>query len=91
MRHLISQLMDEELLNSLYLSETASEFIERIHVLLMDEFNHLQNYAPLEISHEIKNEIINEVTEVYRIKTYGFYNLTNFKKALKTRKNEPTL
>lgn len=85
MRHLISQLMDEEFLNSLYKAETGSEFIQRIHDQLMDEMKHLQSYAPMAFTSEIKEEIIKEVTDIYRVKTYGFYNLQDYKKSLETK------
>ena len=85
MRHLISQLMDEEMLNSLFKTETTAEFIERIHMHLMDEMNHLHQYAPLVFTEEIKEEIIKEVTEIYRIKTYGYYNIQDYKKSLECK------
>ncbi len=82
MKLLIAQIIDEEIQNSLYPAESTSEFIERVHGQLMEEFNHLQSYAPLEISGEIKEEIISAVTEVYRMKTYGHYNIQSYKKSL---------
>ncbi len=82
MKLLIAQIIEEEIQNSLFPAETAVEFIERVHRQLMEEFNHLQNYAPLEISGEIKEEIISAVTEVYRMKTYGFYDLPSYKRSL---------
>lgn len=85
MKLLIAQIIEEEIQNSLFPAETAAEFIERIHQQLMEEFNHLQNYAPLEISGEIKEEIISAVTEVYRMKTYGFYDLPSYKKSLTSK------
>jgi hypothetical protein len=85
MKLLIAQIIEEEIQNSLFPAETAVEFIERIHRQLMEEFNHLQNYAPLEISGEIKEEIISAVTEVYRMKTYGFYDLPSYKRSLTSK------
>ena len=85
MKLLISQIIDEEILNSLHPAETTAEFIERVHHQLMQEFNHLQTYAPLEISGEIKEEIISAVTEVYRTKTYGHYNIQSYKKSLENK------
>jgi len=82
MKLLIAQIIEEEIQNSLFQTETTSEFIERIHHQLMQEFNHLKNYAPLEISGEIKEEIIFAVTEVYRMKTYGYYDLHSYKRSL---------
>jgi hypothetical protein len=82
MKLLISQIIDEEIQNSLFPIESSAEFIQRIHTQLMAEFNHLQNYAPLEISGEINEEIISAVTEVFRIKTYGYYDLKSYKKSL---------
>ena len=58
MRHLISPLIDEEVQNSLYPMESASDFLERIHKHLMEEFNHLRSYAPLEVSAEVREEIL---------------------------------
>jgi hypothetical protein len=82
MRNLISQLMDEELLNSLHISETTSEFIERIYHLLMEEILFLKKVSASSFTQDIREEILKEVTEVYRMKTYGYYNLTCFKKSL---------
>lgn len=83
MKLLIAQIIDEEIQNSLYQTENTTEFIGRIHHQLMEEFNHLQTYAPLDISSEIREEIIFAVTEVFRAKTYGFYDLQSYKKSLK--------
>lgn len=82
MRHLISQLIDEEVQNSLYPTESATDFLERIHKHLMDEFNHLRGYAPFEVNEEIREEILKQVTDIYRIKTYGHYSLISYKKSL---------
>ena len=82
MKLLISSIIDEEIQNSLFAMENAAEFIQRVHLQLMEEFNHLQNYAPLEISGEIKEEIISAVTEVYRAKTYGYYDLQSYKRSV---------
>ena len=82
MKLLIAQIIEEEIQNSLYAMESSAEFIARVHHQLMEEFNHLQNYAPLEISGEIKEEIITAVTEVFRAKTYGYYDLQSYKRSL---------
>jgi hypothetical protein len=82
MKLLIAQIIEEEIQNSLHQSESTADFITRVHQQLMEEFNHLQHYAPLEISAEIKEEIICAVTEVFRTKTYGYYDLKSYKRSL---------
>jgi hypothetical protein len=80
MKTWIADLVDEELLSQMYLHETNSEFIARICTLFLDEIDTRKGYSPAGYGEDVFEEIENQVTEVFRIKIYGFYNLQEYRK-----------
>ncbi len=80
MKTLISQLIDEEILAQNISNETSFEFIQRICSLCLDEIETQKGYSPLGFGDDVVDEIEQEVTELFRIKTYGFYNLAEYRK-----------
>lgn len=80
MKSWIADLVDEELLSHLYLNESNKEFIERVCSICLDEIENNKGYAPTGFGDDVIDEIEQEVTEVFKIKTYGFYNLQAYRK-----------
>lgn len=82
----IAELIDEEISSHLYLNETNEEFIDRICQLYLDEIESRKGFSPRGYGVDVIQEIELEVTEVFRMKTYGYYNLQDYrKKQLKKR------
>lgn len=79
---MILQIIEEEIKVTHNLSETADQFIERIAKMFMDEIQHLKMYAPLGLDVAVAEEIQQEVLDIYRIKTYGFYSLQSYRLSL---------
>lgn len=86
MKTWIANLMDEELMSQAMLHETNEEFIQRICSLCLDEIESRKGYSPVGFGVDVILEIEQEVAEIFRIKTYGYYNLVDYKtKQLKKR------
>lgn len=80
MKSWIAELVDEELMSQMYLHETNNEFIARVCTLCLDEIESRRGYAPAGYGADVIEEIENQVTEVFRVKIYGFYNLQEYRK-----------
>lgn len=82
MKKMILQIIEEEIKSTHNLSETADQFVERVTQLFVDEFQHLKMYAPLGLDVEVIEEVQQEVLDLYRIKTYGYYSLQSYRLSL---------
>lgn len=82
MKSWIADLVEEELMSQLYINETNQEFIERVCSLCLDEIESRKGYAPYGFGVEVVDEIELAVTEIFKIKTYGHYNLQAYRKYL---------
>lgn len=80
MKSWIADLVDEELLSNQFSSETNQEFIARVCSICLDEIENNKGYAPTGFGDDVIEEIEQEVIEVFRIKTYGFYSLKDYRK-----------
>lgn len=76
---MILQIIEEEIKATHNLSETADQFVERVTQLFVEEFQHLKMYAPLGLDVEVIEEVQQEVLDLYRIKTYGYYSLQSYR------------
>ena len=79
MKTWIANLIDEELISQTINDETNQEFIERVCALCLDEIELQKGYAPQGFGESVIEEIEAEVTEVFRMKTYGFYSLAVYR------------
>ena len=80
MKTWIADIVDEELFSQLYLHETNTEFIERVCGICLTEIENAKGYSPAGYGADVMSEVEHQVTEVFRIKTYGFYNLQSYRK-----------
>ena len=86
MKSCIADLIDEEILSQLHAHETNEEFIQRICHLCLDEIESHLGYAPKGYGADVIDEIELAVIEVFRMKTYGYYDLQDYRqKHLKKR------
>lgn len=86
MKSCIAELIDEEILSHLHQHETNAQFIERICQLCLDEIESSKGFSPRGFGADVIDEIELEVTEVFRMKTYGYFNLQDYRqKHLKKR------
>ncbi len=86
MKSWIAEIVDEELLSDLYMHETGKEFIERVCTICLDKIETQKGYTPNGYGYDVIEEIEQQVIEVFRVKTYGYYNLRDFRqKHLKKR------
>lgn len=81
MKSWIAELVDEELYSQQHLHETSEQFVERVCMLCLDEIEINKGFAPTGFGEDVVNEIELEVTEVLKIKTYGFYSLQEYRKS----------
>lgn len=79
MKYLIAHLIDEEIMSTTNLGESNQDFIDRICDLILQEIAEMKAYAPAGFGYEVVDEIEQEVTEIFRKKTYGHYNLTSYR------------
>ena len=79
MKSCIAELIDEEILSHLYQHETNEQFIERICRLCIDEIQNNKGFAPNGFGADVVDEIEMEVTEVFRVKTYGYFNIQDYR------------
>lgn len=79
MKSCIAELIDEEILSHLHQHETNDEFIERICGLCLDEIYSNKGFAPKGYGADVIEEIELQVTEVFRMKTYGYYNIQEYR------------
>lgn len=82
MKSLIAALIEEELISQTFFYETDQQFIERICALCLDEIESAKGFAPYGFGRDVIEEIELEVKEVFRIKTYGHYNLNEYRKKI---------
>ena len=84
MNSFISNLLDEELYSTHFLFETTQDFIERITVVVMQEFKIHRTYVnsteQLNLAEELRLEISLDILRLLRIKTYGYYDLQSFRR-----------
>ncbi len=77
---MIAHLIDEEIFNSHYILESDTEFLKRISQQISKELAYLKKLAPSEFNQEIVDELEDQILEVYKIKTYGYLNLQDYRK-----------
>ncbi|MFN3697027.1 MAG: hypothetical protein ACK4VO_06245 [Pseudobdellovibrio sp.] len=82
MKTALIHIIEEEIKATHNLFETADQFIERISKLFLDEVKHMKMYAPLGFGIDLAEEVQQEVLEIYRIKTYGYMSLHQYRLSL---------
>lgn len=81
MKTWIADIVDEELFSQLYLHESNDEFVERVCGICITEIEGAKGYSPAGFGAEVLSEIERQVVEVFKIKTYGYYNLQDYRKS----------
>jgi hypothetical protein len=82
MKTMIAHLIEEELHQSHLSDETNQEFIQRICAMCLDEIEAGgKAYSPMGFGEDVINEIELAVTEVFKMRIYGHYNLKAYRKA----------
>ncbi len=82
MKTWIADLIEEELLPAKIVEETNTEFIQKICAMCLDELELAKAFSPLGFGDDVVNEIEIAVTEVFKIKTYGYYNINAYRAEL---------
>jgi len=80
MKTWIAEIVDEELFSQLYLNETDTAFIERVCGICLTEIESAKGYTPAGFGADVISEIERQVVEVFRIRTYGHFNLQAYRK-----------
>ncbi len=78
--------MDEHLFSDDPISETSSEFIDRICHLYLTHMESQRVYSIPQFEESVIEEIQDEAIAVFRSKIYGYYNLTHYRQMLLQRK-----
>ena len=86
MKEQIAKIMDEELFSEDPLTETSAEFIDRVCHLYLNEIEKRKLYAISHFAESVIEEIQDEAISVFRVKIYGYHNLTHYRQMLLTRK-----
>lgn len=79
MKSWIADIVEEELLSQMYSRETNTEFIERVCGICITEIENAKGYSPAGFGADVLSEVEHQVTEVFRVKTYGHYNLQAYR------------
>ena len=79
MKSQIAKIMDIELNSPRLHDETSKELIQRVCFLYVTELEKNNGYSIRQFEASVIEEIEQEVIEVYRIKTYGFQSLAQFR------------
>ncbi len=79
MKTQIAQIMDIELNSPRLHDETSQELIQRVCFLYVRELEKNNAYSIKKFEASVIEEIEQEVIEVYRIKTYGFHSLAQYR------------
>jgi len=82
MKTTIIHIIEEEIKATHNLFETADQFIERVTRLFLEEVQHMKMYAPLGFGADLAEEVQQEVLDIYRIKTYGYVSLRQYRLSL---------
>ena len=78
---MIVEIMEEELLPPHITGESNFEFIQRVCALCLDELENSKAFSPMGFGEDVVNEIELMVIEVFKVKTYGYYNLNAYRQA----------
>lgn len=78
---MIVEIMEEELLPPNITVESNFEFIQRVCALCLDELENSKTFSPMGFGEDVINEIELAVVEVFKVKTYGYYNLGAYRQA----------
>jgi len=76
------QLFEQRLYSSELETETQEEFIYRVVEDYVSDLIRMA-HIPIHCLAVLQEDLEAEVTDMLKIKTYGFYNLAEFKKSLK--------
>jgi len=82
MKTWIADIIDEELLPQRKTNESNAEFIQRICSICLIELENEKRFSPMGFGESVIDEIEEEVKEVFRIKTYGHYNIESYRLSL---------
>lgn len=82
MKTWIADIVDEELYSQLYFHESNDEFIDRVCEICITEIENAKGYSPAGYGAEVLEEIERQIVEVFKIKTYGYYSLQDYRKNL---------
>lgn len=82
MKSWIADIVDEELVSQLFFYESNDDFIQRVCEICITEIENAKGYSPAGYGADVLAEIERQVTEVFKIKTYGHYNLQEYRKSL---------
>lgn len=80
MKSWIAEIVEEELLSQQYLHETDQDFTDRVCLICIDEIERNKGFAPNGFGEDVVSEIELEVQEIFKIKTYGYFNLQDYRK-----------
>lgn len=79
MKSWIADIVEEELLSQMYIHETNADFIERVCGICITEIESAKGYSPAGYGADVMSEVEHQVTEVFRVKTYGYFNLQTYR------------
>lgn len=79
MKTWLIDLIEEELTCLDFKNETHDDFIIRICAQVLEELERDKRYAPHGLGEHVIEEIEHAVDEYVKIKTYGFYNLAEYR------------
>jgi hypothetical protein len=79
---LLYSIFEQYLFNALVEDETTEDFLTRVVREYVARLSHKgKGTIPREFAQSIETDLREEVLEMFRMKTYGHYNLADFRKA----------
>jgi len=77
----IAKIIDAELNSLTSWNETNTDFIRRVCQIYMDMVHTKKGYTTPSLLKEVLEEVEIEAVEIFRVKTYGHYNLASYRRS----------
>lgn len=77
----IAKIIEAELNSHLFPNESNSDFIQRVCRIYMTTVHLQKGYTTQALLKDVMEEIEFEAMEIFRIKTYGHYNLASYRRS----------
>lgn len=75
------QIIESELNSNLFPNESNGEFIQRIVHIYLTLVRHQKGYTTLCLLKDVVEEIEFEAMEIFRVKTYGHFNIASYRRS----------
>jgi hypothetical protein len=75
----ISIIIEAELNSHLYPNESSTDFIQRVCQIYLCQLRQQKGFTTPDLLKEVMEEVEIEAMDIFRMKTYGHYNLASYR------------